>query len=402
MDKGDLTEESAQGNLDDWDGFLVSRAWYSYSLEPVPAPSDLPGDSEPIVDRVRQRVPRHMETVIFRQYPAQAQSYIAERLEEEGWFDDEGWSTKGPEWFSKVIGSGRNWAANAWGEAYKMWRAHGERNHLLLPKPEDEENLSRQAAKYRAARHLTIDMPLPPSEDNPDLKEGWKAGRFLFLYQASRQVSAFSHNYNRALVEQDPKTVRARALFYKAQGYALIGSTEKALQTYHDPDPGPHPEDVNKRPILEGLSALDAWTKILKEHNDFRHDDLIEEESFEVELDYLDVLNRALPGNELKAQLGAASLAGAGGLQNAAGLLEVLYPTDLPTLALTQGPFDRMEDDNKTPWIMAGVKKNVLERRRTYQPRKKDTVEAAPAAPVLKPVQPPEQPQPAGTGPARP
>ena len=90
------------------------------------------------------------------------------------------------------------------------------------------------------------------------------------------------------------------------------------------------------------------------------------------------MLNRALPGNELKAQLGAASLAGAGGLQNAAGLLEALYPTDLPALALTKGPFDQMEDDDKTPWIPDGVKKNVLERRRTYKARKKDTVEAAP------------------------
>ena len=70
MDKGDLTEDSAKGDLDDWDGFLVSRAWYSYGQEPLPAPGDLPGDNAPIVDRVRQRVPRHMQTVIFRQYPA--------------------------------------------------------------------------------------------------------------------------------------------------------------------------------------------------------------------------------------------------------------------------------------------------------------------------------------------
>ncbi len=191
----------------------------------------------------------------------------------------------------------------------------------------------------------------------------------------------------------------ARALFYKAQGYALIGSTEKSLQTYQQPDPGSHPEDANKRPILEGLSALDAWAKILKEHNDFRQDDLIAEESYEIELDYLDVLNRALPGNEMKAQLGAASLVGAGGLQNAAGLLAALYPTDLPALALTQGPFDRMEDDQKTPWISELVKRRVMDRRRTYQPRKKDTVESG-SAPAAKPVQPPGPP-PAGSVPGK-
>ena len=93
----DLTDESPYGqNMDSWNGFLASRAWFSYSQEPLPEPSDeWVGQSKQIVDPVHQHLNRHMQTVIFRQYPARAQSYIAERLEEEGWFDNEGWSHEG-------------------------------------------------------------------------------------------------------------------------------------------------------------------------------------------------------------------------------------------------------------------------------------------------------------------
>ena len=38
-----------------------------------------------------------MTTVIFRDYPAQAQRFTAERLQDEGWFDDSGWEI--PDWF---------------------------------------------------------------------------------------------------------------------------------------------------------------------------------------------------------------------------------------------------------------------------------------------------------------
>ena len=41
----------------------------------------------PPFDIVQHRVPK-MAMHIFRSYPSRAQAYIAETLEEEGWFDD--------------------------------------------------------------------------------------------------------------------------------------------------------------------------------------------------------------------------------------------------------------------------------------------------------------------------
>ena len=94
-DKTALNDESKLRNEDD--AYQVSRAWYSYAQEPLPKPDKLPGENEPIENPVYQRVPRHMMTIIFRGYPAQAQHYTAERLLDEGWFDESGWVI--PDWF---------------------------------------------------------------------------------------------------------------------------------------------------------------------------------------------------------------------------------------------------------------------------------------------------------------
>src|SRR5665213_166433 len=193
---GDLTDESPYGQaVDSWNGFIVARSWYSYSQEPLPEPDDeLPGEYKPIVDTVHQHLNRHMQTIIFRQYPARAQSYVAERLEEEGWFDNEGWPTKGAEWFSAYIGGQESWAANAWGEAFKMWKAHGERNHLLLS-ADEEKKLRAEAEKYREVRRLTGALPATEPSQDPEMQNLWRAARFLAAYDASRAVAVFPHHY---------------------------------------------------------------------------------------------------------------------------------------------------------------------------------------------------------------
>ena len=42
------------------------------------------------VSRMRKRIPRSMSIVIFRTATARAQTFVAERLQEEGWFDGDG------------------------------------------------------------------------------------------------------------------------------------------------------------------------------------------------------------------------------------------------------------------------------------------------------------------------
>ena len=73
---------------------------------------------------------------------------------------------------------------------------------------------------------------------------------------------------------------------------------------------------------------------ILAKHDDYRHDQFIQEDSYTVQLNYLDALARALPANELEAQLGAAALAGstAAGWHDRLALLEVALPGRFPAI----------------------------------------------------------------------
>src|SRR5262249_36932411 len=56
---------------------------------PPPARGALPGEPRETTDRARQRKPKQITTLIFRNSPALAQSGSADRLQQEGWFDSE-------------------------------------------------------------------------------------------------------------------------------------------------------------------------------------------------------------------------------------------------------------------------------------------------------------------------
>jgi hypothetical protein len=398
----DRDDESPYNEVvDAWDGYVAARAWYSYAVEPLPDPAELPGDNRPVTDRVHQHLNRHMQTIIFRQYPARAQSYIAERLEEEGWFDGEGWSPKSLEWFKDYIGGGTEWATNAWAEAFRMWQAHGQRNHILLPESELKSLEDQQT--YYIDRAKTGQLTAAEAAD-PQIQAGIKAAQFLAAYNANRGVSNFPNNFNRANVEQDPKVVRARKLFYEAEALAATGSTFLALRMYQDPDPDPNPVKVLKFKGADGqpvvLSALDAWAALLEANPDFRHDEFIQEQTYETELSYLDVVNRAMPGNEIKAQLGAISMVGAPWF-HAAGLQEAWRPDRAPPLTVTKGLFDLKEEADGSPWINPRVMKSVIERRRLYQPRRRDA-DQPPTPPQVSPQQPGVGPSGETPGPVKP
>ena len=277
-----MTDRSPLG--DDIHCHAISRAWHGYAQEPLPEPGDMPGSNGPIVDRVRQRRPKNMMTIIFRQYPARSQSYIGERLQQEGWFDDEGWDASS--WFqgrdyrsaggnpALVIGGGVKWTQRAWETAHAMWERHGLANHLVLTEVE-ERNKKDQADEFFRRR------PLKPNERlqslriddmDRDLQELYKAALFLYEYNSSRSVTNFAHFYHQSLVEAKEAAVTARKLFYQADRLRLTGSPEQALELYERPD------------------ALRAWRdKVLRENKTYRQDRNTEEESYEIEANYLDL-----------------------------------------------------------------------------------------------------------------
>jgi len=340
-----LTDESQLRDEDDV--YQVSRAWYSYAQEPIPAPEELPGHTKPIEDRVHQRIPKHMTTLIFRDHPAQAQRFTAERLQAEGWFDESGWDI--PDWFRDqgdkfsdgepaTVGGGRKWSLEAWQKTYEMWRTLGESNHLLYGSPADQENMEKQARDFRVKFNLAEGAQPPVlREENLDAqtRTEYFASQFVKWYDFYRHVSNFPHHYNRGFVEAKEETIQARKRFFEAEALRLKNSRIRALAKYEDP------------------KAMKAWrNKVLLPNKEFRRDSFIQEQTFEIQLKYID-LYRELSGRAFKEQAARMVLMS---LQNppGAGVCPLGLSAWVPPLIdktwdnpLLGGPFDGVDDEGQ-------------------------------------------------------
>jgi hypothetical protein len=278
----------------DWDAFAGARVWYAYAQEALPpANPDLPGQSErPIRDPIHHREPQHMTTIIFRNYPPRAQAYVAERLEEEGWYDAAGWKLAG--WFPgdrystgepAVVGTGREWAPDAWRKAYEMWKEHGARNHILYTR-EQLRSMQEQTKLYRETYNVAPGQeprPLRPVDQNNEaMIASFKMYIALKAFDRAQQLSNFHHFYVRADVEKEPETVRVRKALYEAEQLRKAGKAQ-ALPKYE--------------------AALKDWASILQDNVEFRKDEEIQEDSYEAELNYVQLLADTPEGRLLKQQL---------------------------------------------------------------------------------------------------
>jgi hypothetical protein len=231
FDKNELTYDSDLG--DDFDNYAAARAWYGYAQDPLEA---------------GRRAPRFMMQIIFENYPARAQSYVGERLEQEGWFDTDGWEIKN--WIPKEaanprglkravrVGTERQWAHEAWKKAYEMYEDYGKSKGLYKT-PEEEKNLS-------------------------DTERG--------EWESRCTVTNFPHHYHKARVEMEPRTVTARKQFFKADELRKSGDRELALAVYERPD------------------AFAAWKKVLLDNAMFRSDLDVQEETYVMQRKYISLV----------------------------------------------------------------------------------------------------------------
>jgi hypothetical protein len=231
FDPSELTYDSPLG--DDFDNYHAARAWFSYAQDPIVA---------------ELKVPRFMAQIIFEGYPARAQSYVAERLAKEGWFDETGWTIAN--WFPRdksqpsgskkpvALGTQRFWAGDAWEKAFQMYKDHGER-HDINRTPEQVKTLS------------------------PDDR---------YKYEGDQTLSNFPHFYTTTRVERLREAVTARRNFFQADTLRRGGNRELALATYERPD------------------AFPQWMKILLKFDDFRNDEDQQEELYIIQRKYLNLV----------------------------------------------------------------------------------------------------------------
>lgn len=292
---------------------MLARAWYGYAQEPIPPPGKYAGSTQTPTDPRRQRKPKQIATLLFRQYPALAQSQHCRDLQQEGWFDDEPWSI--PYLFEPLENRFSNGTTAAiqladadasqaqWRAAASMWRKHAEANHLIFRPAVEEVNQTRLANDYWAAHKLPpLSDPLRLDESSltaeqrerlrPEQKRDLLIGlakskmtdqqqqefeAALVIYELSiyRNVSNFQHHYYTAGVEAERETVVGRKRFAQALEHKFLADPERALAVYLRPD------------------ALPAWRdKVLawplyETHREYREDADIQEETFNTYLEYL-------------------------------------------------------------------------------------------------------------------
>jgi hypothetical protein len=358
-------DEPTTGDIlpDDYNNHDVARGWYAWAQDVVPPPDIEAGPmAQFIYDRRKYRMPKSPQLIIFRHYPARAQAYVAEFLEKDGWFD-EGWHLD--EAFALAPFAkpgervGRGTAGEAWAKAHAMYRDYGEKNGLYLD-PLEYKNLKEKAERYYDMNPgvnsdwLPETLPAPTSPADLPLIDAHKR---LFRYNSFRRLTNYAHFYFRSQVEAMSEAVKARRHFYEADLLRKRAtSPEKALKLYEDPE------------------ALKAWRKILIEHPDFRVDEFVQEESYEIQKKYLTLARNVLGIKRVEAFLNLQQCLARGTLCPPVGperwliprkLLNVPTPgrrgDDVLTATVFKGPFDDPDPDN-APLLLPESKQEVEKR----------------------------------------
>jgi hypothetical protein len=291
--KYELTNESA-------DVFLMARSWVEFSQQPLP-PSD-PDEKEQrakMKDNKRHRYPKAMALILFRGYPARCQAYIAEGLEEEGWFDEDGWVVKG--WFDREPGGGdsefrigterKYHAQPSWERAANLYYEYGRGNDLLFT-PEVEAELSKEAQPYRTKYKVEAGMVGDlRSDDRAELRGSWLAHHRLIWNFQNRGMSNYDDHYWASLAERTRDCVVARKLFHDAD------VTFKKIETA--------PEQA----LVAYEQAWPFWVNVFLQNPKFASQAMVQEDTYEFLLKSVRLTQRERAGTFRPLVAAAAQMA---------------------------------------------------------------------------------------------
>jgi hypothetical protein len=282
---------------DTFDMFHAARAWFTYAntvVPPAKREKDKDGNEtgDPLpwatprpdeINQFRYRIPRAPALIIFRQQAPRAQSYLAERLQKEGWFDEtSAWDPDeragaGTAWFARpgsteaVLKTPAN-SRVEWAKAWRLWNASGEENALVLP-PGRRAQLEDRAGVKGAPPGLPPDMSPEEMEARGLTPQRLEAMRALVYYEQNRSVTNFPYFLESSRAEMDPLTVDARKRLWEA---------EQALQSAD-----------NIRAARLYVQALARWREVLRKYPQFHRpgrSDTTEEQTYEYEVALIKLL----------------------------------------------------------------------------------------------------------------
>ena len=247
---------------DSYDAFLAARAWYEYAQSIVPPPvvgepAAAPRRGE--YDEYKYRIPTKPALILFRMHPSRSQTYLAEYLLKEGWFDES--TTWDPDdavektnaWFAKdestphlaLAAKGSTFTANnassmpvsalaTYRDAYAMWSEYGRINGLILTAGQ-RRKYEEDASKTSALGPLGT---IPPDLTDEQLaglgllREWVNARKALVYYQQNQSVSNFPFFLASTQAEASRELVDARILMAKAAREDAKANIENARASF--------------------------------------------------------------------------------------------------------------------------------------------------------------------------
>ncbi len=302
---------------DSYDAFLAARAWYEYAQSIVPPPVEGEPAAAPRrgeYDEYKYRIPTKPMLILFRMHPARSQTYLAEYLQKEGWFDETTrWNPdelvdSGNAWFAKgnnppllIAAKGSTLTADsasaipvsslsAYADAHAMWEDYGRMNGLILTPT--------QLFKYGEDAAKTSVLGSPGSGQLPDftdeqlatlgLRREWiKARKALLYYQQNLQVSNFPFFLSSTEAEASREMVEARKLLWEANRSYAAAKTGEAIRLFTE--------------------ANAKWRLALLKHDKFHNgerNDSVQELTSEIEVKLMKLLvdERKVPAVKLALQ----------------------------------------------------------------------------------------------------
>jgi len=247
-------------------------------------------------------------------------------LQKEGWFDNQGWAfilgegddhqlqfdedrkpfrrNAAGEMIEErmVVGAtAENSAVETWKLAHEMWRQHGEKHGLSLS-PERVDNLRKKASYYRSRFGLGeagMGPDLEKDSVDPELWESYDANTQLFIYEHNLALTNFNHFLYSSEAESDNRIGQVRKLLFQAQQKRRRAEYEAAIDLY---------KEAYSRLVGDPAAGKPA---LLDEYPKFRSDTGIQEELYESQLTYLNMLYNQR-GPTLRAVMAAEGLVGYG------------------------------------------------------------------------------------------
>jgi hypothetical protein len=173
-----------------------------------------------------------------------------------------------------ILGAGTEWARVAWTKAAQMWRELGEKTGMILDQSRKEQFYADADVRSEDSPLVTyLPEPTPEQRANEKIMKQRDAITALFFYRQHRQLTNFPHYLGTAEGEQLPETIQARKLLWKANQARRVSRTPEAVRLYEE--------------------GLKLWKDVLLKNPSFHRperSDRIEEETYEVELEYLNLL----------------------------------------------------------------------------------------------------------------